>query len=58
MTAERFIYVRLTKYYKLVIFGKPVRMIRRASAFYADGMNLLDLFSDCHECRHRAKGLS
>jgi hypothetical protein len=58
MAAERLIYVLLAENYKLVTFGKPVRMIRRASAFHADGMNFLHVFSNGHKSRHRTEWLA
>ena len=58
MTAERLIDVLLAENYKLITFGKPVRMIRRASAFHTDRMNLLHILGYGHEGRHRAERLA
>ena len=58
MSAEWFVDICFSEHYKLVVFGKPVRMIRRASAFYTDGMYFLYLFSYSHECRHRTERLT
>ena len=58
MPAKRLIYIFLTKDDKLVAGRESVGMVRRASTFYANRMNFLNIFSNSHQCRHRAKGLS
>ena len=58
VAAERFVDVGLSEDHKLVTLGKSVGVVCRASASYAYCVNLLDVFSDCHERRHRTERLA
>ena len=58
VAAEWLVDVSLSEHHELVALGKSVRMLSRASAFHADGVNLLDVFCDCHEGWHRTERLA
>ena len=58
VTAERLVDVGLSEDHKLVTLGKSMRVVSRASASYADCVNLLDVLSNCHKRRHRAERLA
>ena len=58
MTAEWFIFVLFSKKNEFFALRKTVRVICRATASYADCVDFLNVFSNCHECRHRSKRLA
>ena len=58
MSAERLVDVGLSEDHKLVTLGKSMRVVSWASASYADCVNLLDVFSNCHKRWHRTERLA
>ena len=58
MAAKWLILVFFSEQYQLFAFCKTMRMVGRATAFYADGVYLLDVFRDGHKCRHRTERLA
>lgn len=58
VSAQGLIDVLFSEYDKLVVLGKTVRMVGEIAAFDADRMDLLYVFSYCHESRHRTERLS
>ena len=55
MPAEWLIDVSLTEHNQFVTLRKSMRMVRRASALHAYRVYLLNVFCNCHECRHRTE---
>ena len=58
MAAEWLVGIFFSEEHQLVALGKTVGMVGRAAAFHADGVDFLDIFSNCHKGGHRTERLA